>query len=113
MQRQVTYTRAREQFADLLERVTGDREVVIVTRRNREDVAMIAASELASLQETAHLLRSPENARRLLEAMAASRRGEGERTTVDALRAEFNLGEEEQPTAGVTKRPKSRARGTS
>ncbi|HMQ55060.1 MAG TPA: type II toxin-antitoxin system prevent-host-death family antitoxin [Anaerolineae bacterium] len=67
---QTTYTQARSNFAKLLDQVTNEREVVIVTRRSGEDVALIAADELAGLLETAHLLRSPTNARRLLTALA-------------------------------------------
>jgi antitoxin YefM len=67
---QTTYTQARSNFAKLLDQVTNEREVVIVTRRSGEDVALIAADELAGLLETAHLLRSPANALRLLTALA-------------------------------------------
>lgn len=67
---QTTYSQARSNLAKLLDQVTNEREVVIVTRRNGEDVALIAADELAGLLETAHLLRSPANARRLLTALA-------------------------------------------
>ena len=64
-----TYTNARENLASLLDRVTKDREVVIIQRRGSEDVAMISADELAGLTETAYLLRSPQNAERLLSAL--------------------------------------------
>ena len=67
---QTTYSQARSNLAKLLDQVTNEREVVIVTRRNGEDVALIAADELAGLLETAHLLRSPANALRLLTALA-------------------------------------------
>jgi antitoxin YefM len=66
---QTTYSHARENFAALLEQVTADREIVIINRRGSEDVALVAASELSSLLETAHLLRSPKNAQRLLTAL--------------------------------------------
>ncbi|MDP3695384.1 MAG: type II toxin-antitoxin system prevent-host-death family antitoxin [Desulfocapsaceae bacterium] len=66
---QTTYTDARARFASLCDAATTDREVVIIHRRGAEDVALIAADELASLQETAHLLRSPKNARRLFAAL--------------------------------------------
>lgn len=67
---QTTYSQARASLAKLLDRVTADREVVIIERRKGEAVALIAAGELAGLLETAHLLRSPANARRLLTALA-------------------------------------------
>jgi antitoxin YefM len=64
-----TYTNARANLATLLNKVTADREIVIIDRRGSESVALIAESELSSLMETAHLLRSPKNARRLLTAL--------------------------------------------
>ncbi|MBC8160355.1 MAG: type II toxin-antitoxin system Phd/YefM family antitoxin, partial [Roseiflexaceae bacterium] len=56
---QTTYTQARANFAELLDSVTDDREIIIIQRRGAADVALIAADELQSLLETAHLLRSP------------------------------------------------------
>lgn len=69
---ETTYTALREKLAGFLDQVTDDREVVIVRRRGSRDVAMVPADELSSLMETAHLLRSPKNAERLLEALAQS-----------------------------------------
>jgi antitoxin YefM len=70
---ETTYTKARASFASLCDAVTEDQEVVIIHRRNAGDVALIAADELTSLMETAHLLRSPRNAERLLAALARAR----------------------------------------
>lgn len=64
-----TYTQARAELASLCDEVASTREPVIIRRRNAEDVALVSADELASLLETAHLLRSPKNARRLLAAI--------------------------------------------
>lgn len=89
-----TYTSAREQFASLLDRVTEDREVVIIQRRGAEDVAMIAADELASLTETAYLLRSPQNADRLLSALARALKQKGKPQSIEDLRREVGLEEE-------------------
>ena len=66
---QTTYTHARANLAKLCNEVTLNQEVVIINRRGAQDVALIAAAELASLTETAHLLRSPKNAERLLQAL--------------------------------------------
>jgi antitoxin YefM len=66
---QTTYTQARAELARLLDQVTHDREIVVIQRRGEEEVAMIAASELESLLETAYLLRSPANAGRLLTTL--------------------------------------------
>jgi antitoxin YefM len=86
-----TYSSAREQLATLLDRVTKDREVVIIQRRGGEDVAMIAADELASLTETAYLLRSPQNAERILSALARALKNEGKPQDIDDLRREVGL----------------------
>jgi antitoxin YefM len=58
----------------LMDRVVEDREVVVVRRRRGGDVALVAADELEGLLETAHLLRSPRNAARLLSALERARR---------------------------------------
>jgi antitoxin YefM len=65
--------------------------VVVIQRRGEEEVAMIAASELKSLMETAYLLRSPANAERLLSALGRALKGEGESDSLEALRREVNL----------------------
>jgi len=70
---QTTYTSARANLAKLLNDVTDQNEVVIIQRRGAEDVALISASELSGLLETAHLLRSPRNAERLLAALQDAR----------------------------------------
>jgi len=88
---QTTYTQARDGLAKLLDQVTHNREVVIIHRRGEEEVAMIAASELESLMETAYLLRSPGNAERLLSALGRALKNELQPLTVDTLRREVNL----------------------
>jgi antitoxin YefM len=88
---QTTYTLARARLASLLDEVTKNREVVIIQRRGSEDVAMITADELAGILETAHLLRSPNNAKRLLTALDRVRKGSGTPQTIDELRKEVGL----------------------
>lgn len=90
-----TYTSAREQLATLLDRVTKDREIVIIQRRGAEDVAMISADELASLTETAYLMRSPQNAERILSALARALKNQGKPQSMDDLRREVGLEIEE------------------
>lgn len=90
---QMTYSQARANLATLFNRVENDREVILIQRRGREDVALVAASELAGLLETAHLLRSPANAERLLAALARARERATAPQTVDELRREVGLGE--------------------
>ena len=89
---QTTYTQARARFASLIDEVLKNRELVIIQRRGNEDVAMIAADELAGILETAHLLRSPANAERLLSALERVRKGTGTPQTIDELRNEVGLG---------------------
>jgi len=91
---ETTYSQARARLADLMNRVTDDREVVVVKRRDHPAVAMVAADELASLLETAHLLRSPANAERLLAALGRSRQSRTRKAkTLPALRREVGLDE--------------------
>lgn len=91
---ETTYSQARADLAQLLSRVTDDREVVVVKRRDHPAVAMIAADELAGLMETAHLLRSPANAERLLAALGRARLNRSRPATdVAALRRETGLDE--------------------
>jgi antitoxin YefM len=70
---ETTYSQAREQLKSLMDRAVDNHEVIVVRRRTGGAVAMIAADELESLVETAHLLRSPKNAERLLTALARAR----------------------------------------
>ena len=88
---QTTYTQARANFATLLDQVTQNREVVIIQRRGSDDVAMITADELSSILETAHLLRSPANAKRLLSALNRVRKESGTPQTIDDLRTEVGF----------------------
>ena len=88
---QTTYTQARERLASLLDEVTQNREVVIIQRRGSEDVAMIAVEELAGILETAHLVRSPNNANRLLTALDRARKKSGTPQTIDDLRQEVGF----------------------
>lgn len=91
MTMQTTYTQARARLAELCDRVAESRETVIITRRGAPDVALIAADELESLRETAHLLRSPRNAARLLTALNRALAEAGEPETVEVLRRELGL----------------------
>jgi antitoxin YefM len=93
MPTETTYTELRENLASYLDRVVDDREVVVVKRRGARDVAIIAADELAGLEETAHLMRSPANARRLRESLRELDRGRGKRMSVAQLRRSVGLDE--------------------
>jgi len=89
---ETSYTNLRDRLAAYLDQVADDQEIVIVRRRGAKDVALIPADELASLMETAHLLRSPKNAQRLLSALHRSERREGKPESLDKLRKEMGLG---------------------
>src|ERR1700736_3988117 len=92
MATETTYTSLRENLASVLDQVVDQQETVIVRRRGSRDVALIPAGELAGLIETAHLLRSPRNARRLLAALRRAKAGKLKPGTTTALRKEM-LGE--------------------
>ena len=91
-----TYSQARANLASLCDRVSSSREAILIRRRSAEDVALVSADELSSLIETAHLLRSPANARRLLSAIERAQSGEGEASTTEALRADLGLSDDEE-----------------
>jgi len=88
---ETTYSALRERLAGFLDQVTDDREVVIVRRRGARDVALVPADELSSLMETAHLLRSPKNAERLLQALERAERGQGTPESIESLRRSVGI----------------------
>ncbi len=90
---QTTYTKARANLAKLCNEVAENREIVIINRRGNEDVALVAVDELSSLIETAHLLRSPKNAQRLLAALNRARSRKVKPQSIAKLRREIGLDE--------------------
>jgi antitoxin YefM len=66
----ISYTNARSNLAKTMEKVCEDHDPVIITRRNENSVVMMSLEDYQALEETAYLLRSPKNARRLLESIA-------------------------------------------
>ena len=91
MIRETTYTGARKNLAALMDQVTDTHEPVLIRRRGKDPVALIAAEDLSSWMETNYLLRSPNNARRLKEAMARADAGEGQALRTDDLRTRLGL----------------------
>lgn len=91
-----TYSYLRENLAEVWDEVEDSQEPVIVKRRGHQDLAILPADEFESLRETAHLLRSPKNARRLLEAIARAVEGEADVVDPTALRQRFGLETEER-----------------
>jgi antitoxin YefM len=74
----ISYTESRARYAEVLDGVINDREEVVVTRAGHEPVVIVSLEDYESLRETAYLMRSPSNARRLLDAMERLEAGRGE-----------------------------------
>jgi antitoxin YefM len=89
---ETTYTTLRQSLASVLDRVANDREVVMIRRKGVRTVAMVPADELTGLMETAHLLRSPKNAQRLLAALHRALKKKGKPQPLEKLRRELGLG---------------------
>jgi antitoxin YefM len=90
---QTTYSSARANLSKLFDEVSENQRIVIISRRGRHDVALISADELSGLLETAHLLRSPKNAERLLTALNRARTKKMRTKSVAVLRKELGLGQ--------------------
>jgi antitoxin YefM len=73
----ITYTAARQNLAKTMEKVCKDHAPVIVTRKSTESVVIMSLEDYESLEETAYLLRSPKNTRRLIESVAQLEEGRG------------------------------------
>jgi antitoxin YefM len=89
-------TDARNNFFKLLDLVVENRQVYIINRRDDENVALIAESDLMSLVETVYLLRFPANARRLLDAIEESKTGKIQPQTITELKQELGIEQEEE-----------------
>lgn len=74
----MSYSESRANYAAALDAVLDDREEIVITRAGKAPVVMVALDDYESLKETAYLLRSPENARRLLGAIDELEAGRGE-----------------------------------
>lgn len=93
---EISYSEARNNLASVLDRVTDDREVIVVTRRGHEKVALISADELNSVLESLYLLRSPKNAQRLMKAIKRAEAGTTKPSSIDELRKEFGIEKDER-----------------
>jgi antitoxin YefM len=91
---QTTYTKVRTDFAKLWDEVVLNQEIVIISKRGSENVALISASELSSLVETAHLLKSSKNAERLLTALNRAKAQTVPPQTIEEFRQEVGLDRE-------------------
>jgi len=80
----ITYTAARQNLAKTMEQVCKDRDPVIVTRKTSDSVVIMSLEDYEALEETAYLLRSPKNTRRLIESIVQLENGKGtERALVE------------------------------
>lgn len=73
----ITYSSARAKLADTMDRVCEDHEPIIITRSGQQAVVMISLEDYNAMEETAYLLRSPKNAKRLVDAIAELEAGQG------------------------------------
>lgn len=81
----ITYTAARESLASTMDRVCVDHDPVIITRNRDQAVVMISLEDYESLEETAYLLRSPANGRRLLDSISDLKGSGGITKSIDEL----------------------------
>lgn len=73
----ISYTAARSNLAKTMESICNDHEPVIITRKNERSVVMLSLEDYEALEETAYLLRSPKNMRRLIESISELEDGKG------------------------------------
>ncbi|MFC1651512.1 type II toxin-antitoxin system Phd/YefM family antitoxin [Candidatus Latescibacterota bacterium] len=92
---QTTYSKARANLAKLCNQASENKEIVLISRRKAEDVALISTSELSGLLETAHLMRSPKNAQRLLTALNRALSETENAQSFEDLKRDLGFGEEE------------------
>ena len=75
--RAITYTSARNNLASTMKKVCDDHDPIIVTRKNNEAVILMSLEDYESLTETAYLMQSPENVKRLIHSIEELNAGNG------------------------------------
>lgn len=88
---ETTFSRLRASLKEYCDQAVAERQPVRVRRRNGADVVLLAGDEYDSLVETAHLLSSPKNAKRLLDALVRARGKKASPITIEKLRATVGL----------------------
>ena len=88
---ETTYSNARQSLRALWDEVVSTREPIFITRRGAENVALISADELSSIMETVHLLRSPENTKRLLTALNRAYENSVQPSSLEELKKELGI----------------------
>jgi antitoxin YefM len=91
MARSTTYSALRSNLKQALDEVCADHEPLRVARKNGESVVVVSETDFNALEETAYLLKSPENARRLLKSIFGDRSKDKSFASVDELRAALGL----------------------
>jgi antitoxin YefM len=79
----ISYSHAREKLAQTMDRVCDDHEPIVITRQKQRSVVIMSLEDYQALEETAYLLKSPTNARRLLAATKQLAEGKGKRRKVN------------------------------
>lgn len=74
----ISFSQARSEFKGVIDRVVADCDATLIHRRDGENAVLLSESTYNSMLETLHLLESPANARRLMEAVALDRRGKSQ-----------------------------------
>ena len=95
MATRISYSYARQNLASVLDQAEDRQEPVFISRRDHEDMVILPAAEFRAVAETAHLLRSPENVRRLLRALQRALDGSVEPQSIEGLRNDLGLQEAE------------------
>ena len=73
----LTYSEARSKLANTMDKVCDDHAPIVITRKNSQSVVMMSLDDYQALEETAYLLRSPKNAKRLIESILELKSGGG------------------------------------
>ena len=81
----ITYTCARANLAKTMDRVCDDHDPIIITRNRDQSVVLLSLDDYQSLEETSFLLRSPMNAKRLLESIQQLESGKGVEHEIDGI----------------------------
>lgn len=92
---QTTYNEACKNFDQVYDEAISTREPIVVTREGYESVSVIPTAELNGIMETVYLFQSHENAVRLVDALQRAKTGINKPRSIDDLRKEFGLYEEE------------------
>jgi antitoxin YefM len=91
MQRAVSYSELRKKLKTVCDQVCDQREPLLIRRRRGGDVVLMAKEDYDSLEETAYLLSSPENARRLFEALRRRSEDRSVFASIEALTREVGV----------------------